>query len=145
MPLPRRAFLSSIVPGILAGMAYSAAWAQTSTTAFDGTWDVKIVCHAKDEAKGYTLAFPATIHDGMLHGEYHTHDTPPWMALDGPIAADGHARLKAAGLTGGEEYTMGHLRPSSPYGYTMDATFSATAGRGERLGARSCYGTFTKR
>lgn len=68
-----------------------------ATKAFDGNWDVVVVCASDRNALGYNLSMAATVKDGVLHGERLTAGTLGWMVLDGTIAADGGATLNARG------------------------------------------------
>lgn len=116
-----------------------------ATKAFDGNWDVVVVCTPDRNALGYNLSLTATIKDGVLHGERLTTGTPGWMVLDGLIASDGNATLSARGLTNQPIYTENKAKPGSPYAYTVDAHFDRSRGSGKRIELRPCNLSFAKR
>ncbi len=115
------------------------------TQAFDGNWEVVVVCSSDRSALGYNLSLSATVKDGVLHGERLTPGAPGWMILDGTIAADGNAVLSARGLTNQPVYTENKSRPGTPYAYTVNAHFDSSRGSGKRIELRPCDLTFAKR
>ncbi len=123
------------------------AKAASGPTAFDGTWDVIALCPSTtDGALGYTLRFSAQVKSGVLHGVYGTEGAASSMTLDGTIAPDGSAKFAAKGLTGDSVYTQARVKPATPYGYDVTATFKGSRGSGTRVGdTRICNYSFTRR
>jgi hypothetical protein len=97
--------LALIAIGLAGG---AAAQAQS---AFDGTWDVSVVCPDHANARGYTLQFPAVVQGGVLQGAYRRGNNDAGsLQIEGPIRADGAARQHRA-LHGG-----GAVRRQSRHG-----------------------------
>ena len=118
---------------------------QAPSRAFDGSWNVVVVCSTSaDGARGYTWRFPATIANGVLHGQYGIADTPSSMALDGRIAPDGSALLFAYGQTGNPAYAVRRVQAASPFQYHVRTQFTAGHGDGTRLELRPCTLTFDR-
>jgi hypothetical protein len=121
------------------------AVAQAPTTAFDGTWLVIVSCTAaSDGALGYTYRFPASISDGVLHGEHNAEGLPGWLTIDGTIKPDGSAILLAHGLTGRRAYSVDRVQPLTAYAYHVTAHFGPTQGTGTRIELRPCDLQFSK-
>ncbi len=113
--------------------------------AFDGRWDVLALCPSTgDGALGYTLRFTAQVSAGVLHGLYGAEGKASSMTLDGTIQSDGSAKFAAKGLTGDSDYTQAKVKPATPYGYDVTATFKGSRGSGTRVGGRVCNYTFTR-
>ena len=142
----RKTALGLVLAGLLALWPLSPAAAAGSDSAFDGTWDVLVLCPATgDGAFGYTLRFTAQVKAGVLHGLYGTEGKASSLTLDGAIQSDGSAKFAAKGLTGDSDYTQAKVKPATPYGYDVDATFKGSRGTGARVGgARICNYTFTR-
>src|SRR5260370_21692575 len=84
-------------------------------TAFDGTWSVTLNAPAfKDptglEVRGFVFNFPATVKNGVLHGEHGTKGAVNWLVIDGKIDPSGTAILHANGITGLPDSTLGYER-----------------------------------
>jgi hypothetical protein len=123
----------------------SASTAQAQGGAFDGSWDVVVVCaNAPDGARGYTWQFPAQVRNGLLSGQFHQPGNIPSGTLSGQIQANGDAVLKMVGLTGSPEHTLGRLPSGMPFGYTVTAHFAGDSGSGKRNELRACSLSFTK-
>jgi hypothetical protein len=105
---------------------------------------VYLVCPSVGTAQGYTYRFSARVKDGILHGEYGVAGTPAWLAIDGPIGADGRAILSARGLVGDSATTFAQTKTGTSYSYTIEASFDGTQGSGKRLELRPCTVSFTK-
>jgi hypothetical protein len=105
---------------------------------------VYLVCPSVGTVEGYTYRFLARVKDGILHGEYGVAGTPAWLAIDGPIGADGHATLRAIGLVGNPATAFAQAKPGTSYSYTIEASFDAAQGSGKRLEQRPCTFSFTK-
>jgi len=105
---------------------------------------VYLVCPSVGTVQGYNYRFSARVKDGILHGEYGVAGAPAWLAIDGPIGADGHATLRAMGLIGNPATAFAQARSGTSYSYTIEASFDAAQGSGKRLEQRPCTFTFTK-
>jgi hypothetical protein len=112
---------------------------------FDGTWSVTLTCQTgPDGAYSYTFHFPATVVDGVLHGERGNKGRGGWFTLDGKIEPDGGSTLIGQGLTSAPGYTVGHMDPLTPYEYNVSAHFDAASGTGSRTTTRQCDFVFVK-
>ena len=119
-----------------------------STTRFDGDWQVTMTCPdntEKSAARGYKRQFPAQVKNGVLRGEIGVAESAGWLRIEGPIGADGSARLDAHGRTGDPDYAVQHPPPSSPYSFHIDARFEGARGSGRRLEQRVCNFVFERR
>ena len=130
----------------------ASALAQASVAAagsrFDGDWLVTMTCPTNTEdsaARGYKRQFPAQVKNGVLQGEIGVADSAGWLRIEGPIGADGNARLEARGRTGNPDYAAQHPPPSSPYAYRIEARFEGAHGSGRRLEQRVCNFVFERR
>jgi len=116
---------------------------------FDGTWAVTLVCPAHKDEHGTALAFMAhfmaQVKDGVMHGEYHTKETPPWLSLEGKIQPDGSADLIANGITGQPAYSLQNVSAGTPFTYHVKTRFEGSGGTGSRIGGRVCNYSFDKR
>lgn len=139
----RGLILSAIVVAIGLSPVMAAA---PDAAAFDGTWDVLVLCPSTaDGAFGYTLQFTAQVKSGLLHGLYGTAGKPSSLTLDGTIEPDGTAKFAAKGLTGDSVYTQAKAKPATAYSYDVTATFKGSRGSGVRVGgSRTCNYTFTR-
>jgi len=127
-----------------APFAAPAAHAQ-AVGAFDGAWNVTIVCaNAFDGAAGYTLNFVAQVRGGAIDGRYSNPRTDAAALLSGRIQPDGAALLKVDGTTGRVEYSVGRVQPGTPYHYTANARFSGRSGAGTRNELRRCDLSFSR-
>jgi hypothetical protein len=71
--------------------------------------------------------FPAQVKNGVLRGETGVAESAGWLRIEGPIGADGSARLDANGRTGDPDHAVQHPPPSSPYSFHIDARFEGAA------------------
>jgi hypothetical protein len=136
-------FSSALSASVIAQPSGSA-----STAPFDGDWQVTMTCPdntEKSAARGYKRQFPARVKNGMLQGEIGVAESAGWLRIEGPIGADGSARLDAKGRTGDPDHAVQHPPPSSPYSFHIDARFEATRGTGRRLEQRVCNFVFERR
>ena len=119
------------------------------THAFDGPWSVTLVCPTHKDEHGTALAFMyhfmAQVKDGVLHGEYHTKETPPWLSLEGKIKPDGSAEFIATGITGKPAYSLQNVSAGTPFTYQVKAHFEGSQGTGTRVEGRVGNFTFDKR
>jgi hypothetical protein len=112
---------------------------------FDGAWSVTQECEpAPGGARGFKWLYNAKVTDGVMVGQYGTKDQPSSLTLTGRIQADGTALLRAAGLNGKAEYTVGFAQPGEKFSYPVSARFEATRGTGLRTQGRTCKFSFVK-
>jgi DNA-binding SARP family transcriptional activator len=140
---PIRALATLSVVSACVAAAGAGIW-RFSQSSFDGSWSVYLVCSSVGTAQGYTYRFSARVKDGILHGESGIAGTPAWLAIDGPIGADGRAILIARGLVGDSATTLAQTKIGTSYSYTIEASFDGTQGSGKRLELRPCMVNFTK-
>jgi len=138
------AFLSTVLPSTASAQPSGAG----PSSRFDGDWIVTMSCPnntEKSAARGYKRQFPAQVKDGVLRGEIGVAESAGWLRIEGPIGADGSARLDAHGRTGDPDYAVAHPPPSSPYSFHIDARFDGARGSGHRLEQRVCDFAFERR
>jgi hypothetical protein len=140
-----RLFAASAMAALAVVLAPVAA---ISGGAFDGSWNVNILCaNAPDGALGYSWQFPAQVSNGSLVGQYRQPGNPNSGTLSGQIQTNGDALLKMEGLTGRAEHNIGRAPPGTPFMYTVTGHFAGRSGSGKRdqvVARRSCDLTFTK-
>ena len=73
------------------------AGAQAPQGQFDGNWTTIMTCDASNYMPAYKWMFVSTIANGNLHGQHGEEHGPGYMVVDGPINADGSAKLHAKG------------------------------------------------
>jgi len=77
---------------------------------FDGSWNVAISCAAtSDGAMPYNWRFPATVKNGVIHGQHNTPGETPSGTLTGRIADNGDGLLQMVGIAGDSDYTVGRI------------------------------------
>jgi hypothetical protein len=140
---PIRALATASVVAACVAAAGAGIW-RLSPPSFDGNWSVYLVCPSVGTVEGYTYRFLARVKDGILHGETGVAGTPAWLAIDGPIGADGHAILSAKGLVGNAATAFAQAKTGTSYSYTIEASFEETQGSGKRLEQRPCTVSFAK-
>jgi DNA-binding SARP family transcriptional activator len=140
---PIRALATFSVVAACVAAAGAGIW-RFNLSSFDGTWSVYLVCPSVGTVQGYTYRFSAGVKDGILHGETGIAGTPAWLAIDGPIRADGRAILSAKGLVGNPATAFALTKTGTSYSYTIEASFDGTQGSGNRLELRPCTVSFTK-
>jgi hypothetical protein len=124
--------------------------AASDTTAFDGTWQVTMSARDYDNpnstmSDAYAYHFPMSVKDGVLHGERGNRGMWDFYEIDGKIAADGIATIRAEGITGaGTQFTKRHSPPGKPYTYAVSAQFKGRNGSGKSAGPRIRIFTFVK-
>jgi hypothetical protein len=115
---------------------------------FDGRWATKLVCDdttgPKGFVKGYTWEFDVIVEHGKLNGQYGTIGSPGSGTFIGQVNNDGTADLKAQGLTGRTDYTVGKVARGTPFDYPMNGKFSGSSGHATRTKLRPCEATFTR-
>lgn len=115
---------------------------------FDGNWDVHIRCDGgPGGAEPYVLTLAATVSRSWLRAERGADASQggTTLLLDGLIAEDGSALLKARGQTGDPRFSMDQVRPGTRYGYEVNARFDGSSGSGTRTGRRTCDLRFERR
>jgi hypothetical protein len=136
---------------VLAGsLAASLSFAQpvAQPTPFDGDWLVSMSCPSNTEnsaARGYKRQFPATVRDGVLHGEIGVAEAPGWLRIEGRVDGDGSALLEASGRTGDPDFAVAHPPSSTAYAYRIEARFEPSRGTGKRLDQRVCSFVFERK
>jgi len=134
--------LACVAAASVVGLAASSA---AEAASFDGTWSVLQVCDSTQEgARGYTWRYDAAVKDGHLVGHYRNKGQSPSLTREGQINPDGTATLGAEGISADSDHNIKFAPPMSPISFRVAAKFEATAGTGNRLGARSCKFTFSK-
>ena len=135
--LMKPASLSTILFAIFT-MTFVAQNAIADTT-FDGNWWVTVDYHEYKNPDGSTALaavkhFPVKVKNGVLHGEIGTRGAADWYELNGTIAADGAATIRANGITGSPKHTPGHPHPGIPFEYLVVAHFDGRRGTGHSVG-----------
>jgi hypothetical protein len=111
---------------------------------FDGTWQTTLSCPNASGALGFSIRFPSTVANGVLHGERGTAREAGWLQIDGPVSADGAADLYVDGLVGAAPFAVGQRPAGTPYGYHVRARFAGDRGEGQRVEGRPCSVLFTR-
>lgn len=135
--------------GIVTAAAIAAVFsAQAAPSAYDGAWNVTLVCPphnaADDDAKGYTHRFAAAVLDGVLRGTHGADGEPGWHDLHGKIWAEGEAMLRLDGIVNNPKYAINGAHRGKQYSYRVKAHFDERSGRGQRLTGRACELQFTR-
>jgi len=123
--------------------------AQSAGTHFDGAWTTNMACDASAHMPAYKWTFASTIANGNYHGQHGEQGGPGYMVMDGPINADGSAKLHAKGsVQAGKAGLVTELK-GNKYDYYVEAKFNETTGAGKRdegagILGRPCSFEFTK-
>jgi hypothetical protein len=125
------------------------AGAQATGAHFDGTWTTNMECDASEHMPAYKWTFISTITNGAFHGQHGEEGGPGYMVIDGPINADGSAKLHAKGTVQSGKAGLITQMKGNKYDYYVEAKFTDTAGTGKRdegagLLGRPCSFEFTK-
>jgi hypothetical protein len=124
--------------------------AASDKTAFDGTRQVTMSARNYDNpnttmSDAYAYVFPMSVKNGVLHGERGNRGMWDFYEINGKIAANGTANIRADGVTGaGTQFTKGHSPPGKPYTYAVSAQFKDRRGSGKSAGPRIRILTFVK-
>ena len=118
--------------------------AASDASRFDGLWQTTLSCTNSDGALGYSFQFPSIVRNGVLHGEKGTAREPGWLQIDGRLAPDGTADLYVEGLVGAAPFAVGQRPAGTPYGYHVEARFSAENAEGHRVEGRPCTVAWTR-
>jgi hypothetical protein len=118
------------------------------STAHDGRWLVFLNCaDTRDRTggvKGYIYNFAVEIVGGRLEGRFDESVPPAFVHFVGEVLPDGALFIKAGGLSGAPEATVGKVPKGTPYSYTMRGNLEASRGRAERVELRPCTAEFAK-
>lgn len=141
--------MKSTTLALLLNAVAGATFAQGMPTSFDGTWKVHLACDdTRDKSgavvKGYVFDFPVSIKGGELSGQRGEPGQASSLALAGVVTDSGEVRIEAQGFTGKPDYTVGHVRPASPYAYTLTGRLAGTHGHAERQELRRCSAEFER-
>jgi hypothetical protein len=106
--------------------------AQAPSGSFDGNWTTSMSCDASEHMAAYKWTFPSTITNGQYHAQHGEQGGPGYLIIDGPIAADGSAKLHAKGtVQAGKAGIVTQLK-GNKYDYYIEAKFSGPSGTGKR-------------
>jgi len=97
----------------------------------------------------YKWQFVSAIAGGTFHGQHGEEHGPGYMVMDGPINADGSAKLHAKGTVQAGKAGLVTQLKGNKYDYYVEAKFTATTGTGTRdegagILGRPCSFEFTK-
>jgi hypothetical protein len=106
--------------------------AQTTEGRFDGNWTTHLACEAHGETPAYKWEFTAVIKGGALHAQHGEQGGPGYLVIDGPIAPDGSARLKAKGTVTNSHAHGVFAMKGNNYDYNIKGQFTDTKGTGTR-------------
>ena len=123
--------------------------ARAQGASFDGAWEIHLTCaDTRDKSgavvKGYVFDFPVSVKNGELRGLRGEPGQSSSLMLAGAIAESGEVRIEAHGYTGQPDYTVGHVRPASPYSYTLRGQFDNAHGHADRQELRRCSADFER-
>ena len=106
--------------------------AQTPAAHFDGIWATTMGCEASVHMPAYQWTFQSTIANGIFHGQHGEEHGPGYLVIDGPVNADGSAKLHAKGtVQAGKAGIVTELK-GNKYDYYIEAKFTDTMGTGTR-------------
>jgi hypothetical protein len=121
---------------------------------FDGIWSVTVDVKLYENPDGskaqpFVWRFPATVKNGVFHGEIGTRGKPGWYELNGKIEAGGTAALRADEITGSQKYNFTVSKKAPPgrgtaYSYQVVARFDSRRGTGHATDWRTRIFTFVK-
>ena len=106
--------------------------AQSSASHFDGSWTTAMSCEASTHMPAYQWTFPSTIANGAFHGQHGEEHGPGYLVIDGPIAEDGSAKLKATGTVTNSHAHGVFAMKGNHYDYNIKAQFTDAKGTGTR-------------
>ncbi len=134
---------------LLAVCAPLALLAQAAGGRFDGNWSTNMSCEASTHMPAYTWTFQSVIKAGNYHGQHGEEGGPGYLVVDGPINADGSAKLHAKGTVQAGKAGLVTQLKGNKYDYNIEAKFSDTSGTGKRdegagILGRPCSFEFTK-
>ncbi|SPE31228.1 exported hypothetical protein [Candidatus Sulfotelmatomonas gaucii] len=124
-------------------------WAEAAGGRFDGNWTTNMSCEASTHMPAYTWTFQSVIKDGNYHGQHGEESGPGYLVVDGPINADGSAKLHAKGTVQAGKAGLVTQLKGNKYDYNIEAKFTDTSGTGSRdegagILGRPCTFEFTK-
>ncbi len=123
--------------------------AQAAGNRFDGAWSTTMACEASTGMAAYKWSFVSTITNGAFHAQHGEEGGPGYLVIDGPIQADGSAKLHAKGTVQAGKAGLITEMKGNKYDYNIEAKFTATSGTGKRdegagILGRPCSFDFTK-
>ena len=130
---------------IIAMTPVSSEAASAEVARFDGAWTVTVACPEAAGAMGFSYQITGAVHQSLFHAERMHAGEPGWLVIDGPIAADGQAKLYAKGQVGAAQFAVGQRPKGTEYGYHVDARFEGDRGSGRRVEGRRCDLDFVRR
>lgn len=106
--------------------------AQAPAGRFDGNWTTDLACEAHGETPAYKWEFGGVIKGNTFHAVHGEPGGPGYLAIDGPIASDGSAKLTAKGtVTNSHAHGVFAIKGDN-YGYAIKAHFEDAKGTGTR-------------
>jgi hypothetical protein len=99
---------------------------------FDGNWTTHLACEAHGQTPAYKWEFPSTITNSVFHGQHGEEGGPGYLVIDGKIADDGSAKLKAKGTVTQNHAHGVFAMNGNNYNYNIEAQFQDTKGTGKR-------------
>ena len=103
-----------------------------SPVSFDGAWTTTMACEAHGNMPAYKWQFSSAIQNGQFHGQHGEEGGPGYLVIDGPIGADGSAKLHAKGtVTQSQAHGIFALKGNN-YDYNIEAKFTGDSGTGKR-------------
>jgi uncharacterized caspase-like protein len=128
----------------LATPAEAPAASSPKSKDFDGKWEATLKCLTANGALGFVRVLSGAITNGVLHAE-DPNPAKPMIQIDGEIPQSGKTILTTHGMTGDSAYSLGNVKPATPYSYNLDTQFEHTRGTGKRIEGRPCDVTFAKK
>jgi hypothetical protein len=130
-------------------LSHAQAWAADPVEAFDGQWDMQLVCPSHQAksgrvAEGYKISFPVSIKNGRLEGEQLNPPPDAGLRYKGTVDAKGRLTILAEGRSGNPRFTLGASPSGSPYRYSLEGHLNASDGLARRLEDRPCDARFQK-
>jgi len=125
------------------GLSAPAASSATTTSRFDGSWEVTMTCASSAEVGlGYTMRFQALVRGGQLAAETTGAPDAGRVKMDGPIRSDGTAAFRAESEPPRDARRAGRR---SLERWTAEAQFVGGHGTGRRVEQRRCDLLFQRR
>jgi hypothetical protein len=112
--------------------------------AFDGFWDMKVVCDPVGKQSGWSSQILTTIKNGVLAGQAGILGKPGALTYEGTLDADGTIRIEIKGLTGDPRVTLGAPPRGSPTFWRAAGRLENSSGTALRTSGRRCVFAFTK-
>ena len=117
---------------LLAGCAPLVLWGQAAGNRFDGNWTINMSCDASEHMPAYSWTFAGMITNGAFHGQHGEEGGPGYLVVDGPVNADGSAKLHAKGTVQKGKAGLVTQLKGNKYDYYIEAKFTENSGTGKR-------------